>query len=311
MAEISEVFEDLGDNAKKLFKSKPFIILAIGVALIALFVNFNKGRSSSSSSEETVEEVSYYDGTHAIGYAGYPGMYGSSGDSGQYDWYLQEIMKMQDEYDENIEALQGEYETSLGEMQSQYDTALEGFNKSLEDMQNEYDKSLEELLAAKSSGSSSGSRRPSSSASSTDDLMEQWKLQQEYEADLAQMKANSELYNALGDGQSETKKALHQQNLEIASKYGFNYDSQSGNYFTNSGSVVYLTSQQQAKALTGKTTRETSSSTVTFDPNVDYQARINHAVASGASQSTINQLQAQRQAKINAVYGGKDPGKSS
>lgn len=124
---------------------------------------------------------------------------------------------------------------------------------------------------------------------------------------MAQMKANSELYNALGNDQSDTKKALHAANLEIASKYGYTYDGKTGNYFTNSGSVVYLTSQQQAKAMSGKTTSETSAKTVSFDSNVDYQARINQAVASGASQATIDQLKAQRQAKINAVYGGKDP----
>lgn len=308
MAAVNEVFEDLGDNAKKLFKSKPFVILAIGVALIALFVNFNK-KGRSSSSEETEEEEAYT--IPVVGYTGYPGM-GSSGDAGQYDFYMQELQAMQKEYDENILSLQEDYENSLGEMQGEYDTALEGFNKALQDMQNEYDKSLAEILAAKGSGSSSssGSSRPSSSASSTDDLMEQWQKQMEYDADLAQMKANSELYNALGDGQEATKKALHQQNLDIANKYGFEYDDYSGNYFTPGGSVVYLTSQQQAKALTGKTTRETSTRTVTYDPNADYQARINQAVASGASQATIDGLKAQRQAKINDMYGGKDPGKS-
>lgn len=139
--------------------------------------------------------------------------------------------------------------------------------------------------------------------------MDQWKKQQEYQADLAQMKANSELYNALGSDQQSTKDALHRENMQIANKYGFNYDSGTGNYFTNTGSVVYLTAQQQAKATTGKTTSSVKQ-TVDFDPNVDYQARINQAVASGASQSTINQLQAQRQAKIKSVYGGVDPDKT-
>ena len=289
MAEVQEFFEDIGGNAKKLMKSKPFLIAVGGVALVALYVNFNK--KSTATAED---EVSYFDGSQAIGYAGYPGMAGSAGDSGQYDWYLSELEKIQEEYD-----------TALEDMQSEYDEALAGFNKSLEDMQNEYDKSLADILAAKNSGSSSSSK--GSSVSSNKDLMEEWKLQQEYQADLAQMKANSELYNALGDGQDETKKALHQQNLDIASKYGFQYNSQTGNYFTNSGSVVYLTAQQQAKAVSGKTTKETSSNVVSYDANVDYQARINQAVASGASQETINQLQAQRQAKINAMYGGVDP----
>lgn len=307
MAEINEVFDDLGQNAKKLMKSKPFIIACIAVGLIALYVNFSKKGSSSSETEE----VSYYDGTQAIGYAGYPGMGGSSGDS-QYEWYLEELTHMQEEYDENLEKLQEDYDTNMKDMQGQLDSAVEGFNKSLEDMQNEYDKSLADILAAKgSSSSSSSSGKKATSTSSNKDLMAQWQLQQEYQADLAQMQANSELYNVLGNDQTETKKALHQANMDIASKYGFQYDGYSGNYFDKSGSVVYLTSQQKAKAITtpGKTTKETSSNKVSFDPNVDYQARINAAVASGASQATINQLQAQRQAKINAVYGGVDPNK--
>ena len=44
-----------------------------------------------------------------------------------------------------------------------------------------------------------------------------------------------------------------------------------------------------------------------YDPNKDYSAAIEEAKASGASQSTIKQLETERQAKIDDKYGGKEP----
>ena len=44
-----------------------------------------------------------------------------------------------------------------------------------------------------------------------------------------------------------------------------------------------------------------------YDPNKDYSAAIEQAKASGASQATINQLQQERQNKIDDKYGGKEP----
>ena len=262
MAEIQEFFEDMGGNAKKLMKSKPFLIACGGVALVALYVNFNK--KSTATAED---EVSYFDGSQAIGYAGYPGMVGSSGDSGQYDWYVSELEKIQEEYDENLEGIQ-----------SEYDEALAGFNKSLEDMQNEYDKSLADILAAKNTSSSSSSSK-GSSVSSNSDLMDQWKKQQEYEADMAQMKANSDLWHVLGEGQEETKKALNQANREIAAKYGYTYNSSSGTYHNSSGSVVYMTDLQKAKTISGKTTAETSSTDVKYESNAEYQKKVTAAAS--------------------------------
>ena len=44
-----------------------------------------------------------------------------------------------------------------------------------------------------------------------------------------------------------------------------------------------------------------------YDPNKDYSVAIEQAKASGASQATINQLQTERQNKINDKYGGNEP----
>lgn len=48
-----------------------------------------------------------------------------------------------------------------------------------------------------------------------------------------------------------------------------------------------------------------------YDPNKDYSLAIKQAQSSGASAGTIAQLQAERQNKINAQYGGVDPYKGS
>lgn len=117
----------------------------------------------------------------------------------------------------------------------------------------------------------------------------------EREQAISQMRANSEIYNAITD--TATKKALHEENLAIAEKYGWTYDPNTGNYFEGN-SVVYTTTRQQVQALTPKTT---ATSTVTFQNNVDYQAEINKAIMSGASATTINNLNAQRDAKIAAT----------
>lgn len=44
-----------------------------------------------------------------------------------------------------------------------------------------------------------------------------------------------------------------------------------------------------------------------YDPNKDYSLAIKNAQTSGADQAYISQLQQERQNKINAQYGGKDP----
>ena len=46
-----------------------------------------------------------------------------------------------------------------------------------------------------------------------------------------------------------------------------------------------------------------------FDPNTDYSAAIKNAQQSGADQATIDRLTEERQNKIDAIYGGKDPSK--
>lgn len=68
---------------------------------------------------------------------------------------------------------------------------------------------------------------------------------------ISEMKANSELYNALqGSGYADDKEYLHKRNMELAESIGATFDGVTGNYYTEGGSVLYTTTAQTV----GKTT---------------------------------------------------------
>lgn len=119
---------------------------------------------------------------------------------------------------------------------------------------------------------------------------------------ITQMRANSELYNNISD--PDIQKALHEENLAIAEKFGWVFG-EGGNYYEGN-SVVYTTTRQTVEAMNQKTATPAA---VTFENNVDYQQKINEAILSGASAETINQLNAQRNAKI-AATGVTNPNQS-
>lgn len=306
-------FEEISENVSGLFKNKWFVIAAVGVGLVALVVwNNNKNRQSEESSEENMA---------VLGYTGF-----GSGMS-DADYYSDMLAQAQDEYNESVDQLTSDFNNALADQQNKFDSDLANaqaeYNKALEDAEASFNSELEKLMdqiedmmGASSSGSS-GSKGSSTS------LNDQYLLEAQMQADLAQMKANSELWWNV-DSQA-VKDSLHQENLAIADKYGWTYDKDSGNYLSG-GQVVYYTSKQigsminSATQPTTTTTTKTvdtgsltktntkTTSTVSYDANTDYAALIQQAKASGASQSTIDQLNAQRQAKINDLYGGVDPG---
>lgn len=283
MAEITEVFEDFGENAGKLFKNKKFWLLAGGVGIVALVAGYMKNQ----------QEAEAVMGFEAVGYAGYPTVGGSSSSESVYS-----------ESDENL----AYFEQLLGETQTEYDSVITEMEDNITTLSNRLTTSEEENTA----------------------YLETIERQNA----VSQMRANSELYNSLGEGNSDTKEALHAENLAIAEKYGFTFDSTSGNYYDGNG-VVYTTAKQQA-AVTGKTSTNKSKSTtvnyttnkentaarqeavktafnggestgggvgrayVTYDENKDYTTAIQQAKSSGASQSVINHLYAERNAKIAA-----------
>lgn len=205
---------------------------------------------------EAAEEESYYGPYEAIGYAGYPQTGGDGSDMGY-------VLGGSDSSDTSY------LESVLTDYQTEYQTELDSLYTNIDTLSNKLI-STEETISRQS---------------------EELQKQQ----DIAQMKANSELYNNITD--RATKDALHAQNLEIAEKYGFEYDPVSGNYFDGMN-PIYTTAQQQANLTAGKAGSDAS---VAWDNNVDYQAKINEAILSGADATTINTLNAQRTAKMNAT----------
>lgn len=284
MAEIIEVLEDGLDNVKDTAKKKPFLFAAVGVSAVALFVWWQKQNNSPDGSN-------YYEGSQAIGYAGYPEISsGGSSSTSEYDYYASEVERIQDEYLSEVDRMASEYDTSIADLEAQY-------NSTLTDMEKTYASSME--------GMYSDVERLTSEVESIKATSEAQTLALTRSNDLAQMKANSELANALtGAEHKATRDALHAENLAIAEKYGWDFDERTGNYFNN-GTVLYTTAKQNAQVITGKSNTPTQK--VTFDSNVDYQAKINEAVKNGESSETIDYLKKQRQAKIDAVYGGVDP----
>lgn len=258
MAEITEVFEDFGENTKKLFKNKKFLLAAGGVAVVALIAGYLKNREGEADTT----------GYGAIGYAGYPTVGGSSSSD----------FSSSTETDSYFESL-------LNETTTEYDGVMAEMESNIS--------SLTDRLVSSEEKSAS------------------YLLTIEKQNAISQMRANSELYNALGSGDAATKQALHDENMAIAEKYGWTFDASTGNYFD--GNTVLYTTAKQAKgentAYTGG--KKAADADVSgFQNNRDYQAEINKAILSGADAVTINRLNDQRNAKI-AAQGGLTGAQSS
>lgn len=79
----------------------------------------------------------------------------------------------------------------------------------------------------------------------------------EYDSDLATMKSNSEAWHSASD---DERKALHEANVEIASKHGLKYDEASGKWKKVDGTDAYATGTKYTKgglALMGEDGAET------------------------------------------------------
>lgn len=333
MAEINEVFDDMGEsiekgfnNIKKKFKDKPFLWLCLGVALIALWVYFTKDESRAESGGE------YY---YPTGYSGYPTTEGGSYGSGSFD---------SSEYENMLNGLEDSYLQQLEQMEQQYADKFGNLSADLEYWQGEAEYWEDERNYYY------GENKKQQTT------IEQQTAAIEAQQILAAMKSNSELYNQLSGSQYAAKREqLHEENLALAELIGATYDDKTGAYYidgqrlysssmtqaqelaliTGKGSgssgggstvkntdpvvydskydyqkaiieqlnhngpvssIEYLNAQRNAKiAASGKTTAQVNTA---YDKNVDYQAAIDKAKAIGASQEVIDNLTAQREAKI-------------
>ena len=290
MPEITEVLEDFSDNTKKLFKNKKFLVAAGAVAVVALVVGLKKNQQETDSAT----------GYEAIGYGGYPTTGGASSSDSIFT---------------------GEGEGAFLGDSSYYDELTTEYDGVLSDMESNILMLSDRLISAEESS-------------------EEYLYQIERQNAISQMRANSELYNALSSPENaDTRAALHEENKAIAERFGWTFDN--GNWFEGN-TVLYTSAKQQAAGITPTRTATSSNETFVnnstytakktasvtsgggsnvnstkssssqgFDPNIDYSLAIKDAQSRGASASEIAALQTARQAKIDAVYGGVDPAKTT
>lgn len=297
MAEINEVFDDMGEsiekgfnNIKKKFKDKPFLWLCLGVALIALWVYFTKDESSGSA--ETGGE--YY---YPTGYSGYPTVDGYGGGvSGSTE--SSDYTDIMNDYQNQLDQLESAYQQQLEDMEQSYADKFGNLKVDVEYWQGEAEYWEEER-----------------NYFYDENKKQQTTIQQqtaaiEAQQILAAMKSNSELYNQLSGAEYADKRAqLHAENLELASYIGATYDDKTGAYYID-GQRLYSSSMTQAQELAlitgkgsgssggGSTVKNTDP--VAYDSKYDYQKAIIEQLNHNGPVSSIEYLNAQRNAKIAA-----------
>ena len=122
-----------GNNLKKLFKKKPFLIAVGVVSILGLWAWYRKG-SSGSSSASTDETSMLY----ASGYTGYP--YTQSDYTEVHDAYTESTLDaITDAFDQRIESVQSVYDTTNEAILSQVNTLSERVNNSEQIIQNQSD----------------------------------------------------------------------------------------------------------------------------------------------------------------------------
>lgn len=333
MASIEEVgketkkkMEKIFETIKEKFKEKPvFYTALIAVVIFALYKLFN------SSGDQYAEEETVTNAYVPVGYDGYPymsdsmledleNMYGSStgGDlsggttSGGGTTSSGTVNGESSSYVEDSYIFDTSYTTNL----EQYNKELLGQLTMMEDLlyTTEQDRLLNELTYTNEGEVYNGLGDlvyskdqaykvlfPGDPGYETQIALETadnkaWRSEQ-----LRQMQANSAAWSKATT--TAEKNALHEANQKIAAGLGLTYNSGTGKWYEADGSeaLIYSTSTSSSNTSKTSTSSSTGSSSyggVSYDKNTDYAALIQQAKSSGASQSVIDQLTAQRNAKI-------------
>ena len=273
---------------KNLNKKQKFLVLCVIVALIGLFVFYRKKTG--------------YNSVVASGYDGYPVM-SSVGDEGGGSGYdetdINGLLAEQEQYyNDQLNAVGGQYEETISGMEKQYAAQIDS-------MATQYEADISRLQ---------------------ENLT--------YKDTVAQMLKNSNDWWYTND--PSARAALSDENKLLGESIGATFDSKTGTWLAADGSRLFVNSHEAAAQdvkssvktydagkdyqsvinglLAGGAKRDSEevvnnvinraakisgeNMSVTYDKNVDYQAAINRAKETGASQSVIDTLTAQRNAKI-------------
>ena len=274
---------------KNLNKKQKFLVLCVIVALIGLFVFYRKKTG--------------YNSVVASGYDGYPVMssMGDEGGSGSgYDETdINGLLAEQEQYySDQLNAVGGKYEETISSMENQYAAQID----SMATQHEEEISSLQKNMT--------------------------------YKDTVAQMLKNSNDWWYTND--PSARAALSDENKLLGESIGATFDNKTGTWLAADGSRLFINSHEAAAQnvsssvktydsgkdyqavinglLAGGAKRDSDkvvnnvinraakisgeNMSVTYDKNVDYQAAINRAKETGASQSVIDTLTAQRNAKI-------------
>ena len=271
---------------KNLNKKQKFLVLCVIVALIGLFVFYRKKTG--------------YNSVIASGYDGYPVMSSVGEESGGYDETdINGLLAEQEQYySDQLTAVGGKYEETISSMENQYAAQID----SMATQHEEEISSLQKNMT--------------------------------YKDTVAQMLKNSNDWWYTND--PSARAALSDENKLLGESIGATFDNKTGTWLAADGSRLFVNSHEAAAQnvsssvktydagkdyqsvinglLAGGAKRDSNevvnnvinraakisgeNMSVTYDKNVDYQAAINKAKETGASQSVIDTLTAQRNAKI-------------
>ena len=300
MAEIEQVLEDFGNNSKKLFKNKWFIVAAVGVGVLGIVTAIRK-----KSDGEEVDTTGY----SAIGYAGYPSVTGGGSDSsyssGGYDsGYLESLISANESaVNTNMDSLYLEL-SDLSERVTTVSTQQETTTAALERSQ-----ALSQMRA-NSELYNNITDTKTKEALHTENLAIADKYGWTYDETTGNYyEGNSVVYTttkqqvAAMEGKSSAPATVTFQN-NVDYQAEINKAILSG---ADATTINNLNAQRNTKITATGVTNPNS----TYDKNTDYQALINAAKKAGADQSVINNLTAQRNAKIKGENLNSDGSKKS
>ena len=272
---------------KNLNKKQKFLVLCVIVALIGLFVFYRKKTG--------------YNSVIASGYDGYPvmGSVGEESGGGYDETDINGLLAEQEQYyNDQLNAVGGQYEETISGMEKQYAAQID----SMATQHEEEISSLQKNMT--------------------------------YKDTVAQMLKNSNDWWYTND--PSARAALSDENKLLGESIGATFDNKTGTWLAADGSRLFINSHEAAAQnvsssvktydsgkdyqavinglLAGGAKRDSDdvvnnvinraakisgeNMSVTYDKNVDYQAAINKAKETGASQSVIDTLTAQRNAKI-------------
>ena len=263
MAEFESVLDGFGDtmsegveNMKDFLKEKPFVVAAVVVAAVALYVAWKRSRETVETTNETATFYTYPTSGSGASFQGE-----SVSDSMYYD-LLKEIQQQDKDYQDALAEIEGDFSAALDDMEKSYSDQIA---------------ELEKQFGSQASDTSSNlsSLHKENAALKDQIAMNQMELQKA--SVMNQMEANSDLWHLTSD--PAEKERLKAENQALGASIGLSYNSGAGTWHNPDGTRAYETPLQTVQ---GRTTTNTKTSG-TMTNNATYTKQYSDAAAKVAS----------------------------